>query len=84
MTMHTENTVLHMDSVSRTFGSNQALNEVDLVVSEASLTVILGPAGAGKTTTLRTIAGLENPTPGASFWVDRMWACGNRAIVTWP
>ncbi|EGB13319.1 ABC transporter related protein [Pseudodesulfovibrio mercurii] len=56
--------VLHLESVSKRFRDNQALSGVDFVVPEASLTVILGPAGAGKTTTLRIIAGLETPEQG--------------------
>jgi multiple sugar transport system ATP-binding protein len=56
--------VLHLESVSKRFRANQALSAVDFVVPEASLTVILGPAGAGKTTTLRIIAGLETQEEG--------------------
>ncbi|QGY40557.1 ATP-binding cassette domain-containing protein [Pseudodesulfovibrio cashew] len=65
MSVQTETgVVLHVDAVSKRFGSNQALSGVDFTVPEASLTVILGPAGAGKTTILRTIAGLEMPDEG--------------------
>lgn len=56
--------VLHLESIDKSFRSTQALSKVDFVVPEASLTVILGPAGAGKTTTLRMIAGLEQPDNG--------------------
>lgn len=64
MASQTDNAVLHMDTVSKRFQSTRALSEVDFTVPEASLTVILGPAGAGKTTILRTIAGLEKPDQG--------------------
>jgi len=56
--------VLHMESINKSFRSTKALSGVDFMVPEASLTVILGPAGAGKTTTLRMIAGLEKPEAG--------------------
>ena len=56
--------VLHVESATKSFRSTKALSEVDFVVPEASLTVILGPAGAGKTTILRMIAGLERPDSG--------------------
>ena len=56
--------VLELRSISKSFGSNQALKEVNLDVPYGSLIVILGPAGAGKTTTLRIIAGLEAPDSG--------------------
>lgn len=59
--------VLELRSISKNFGDNQALKEVDLVVPHGSLIVLLGPAGAGKTTTLRIIAGLEAPSSGQVF-----------------
>jgi multiple sugar transport system ATP-binding protein len=59
--------VLELRSISKSFGSNQALKEVNLDVPYGSLIVILGPAGAGKTTTLRIIAGLEAPDSGQVF-----------------
>ena len=37
---------------------------IDLVCREGEFVVLLGPSGCGKTTTLRMIAGLENPTEG--------------------
>jgi len=64
MAERTDIPVLHVDAVSKRFGATQALSEVDFKVPEASLTVILGPAGAGKTTILRTVAGLETPEEG--------------------
>lgn len=60
----TASPVLHMESIDKSFLSTKALSGVDFMVPEASLTVILGPAGAGKTTTLRMIAGLEKPEAG--------------------
>jgi multiple sugar transport system ATP-binding protein len=60
----TRASVLRMESINKRFHATEALKDVDFVVPEASLTVLLGPAGAGKTTTLRTIAGLEQPDKG--------------------
>ena len=59
--------VLELRSISKNFGSNQALKDVNLTVPHGSLIVLLGPAGAGKTTTLRIIAGLEAPSSGEVF-----------------
>jgi len=50
--------------VSKRFGPNVALAEVDLRVADGELFVLLGPTGAGKTTTLRVVAGLERPESG--------------------
>jgi multiple sugar transport system ATP-binding protein len=57
--------VLELAQLSKHFGKVIALESLDLVVPAGSLTVILGPAGAGKTTTLRLVAGLEVPTAGS-------------------
>lgn len=42
-----------------------AVNEVDLDVGEGEFVVLLGPSGCGKTTTLRCVAGLEQPDQGS-------------------
>jgi len=51
-------------NVSKTFGSQSALKDVTLTIPDGSFVVLLGPTGAGKTTTLRLIAGLERPDAG--------------------
>lgn len=56
--------VLQVNRLSKRFGTTVALNQATFTVPQASLTVILGPAGAGKTTTLRLIAGLDQPDAG--------------------
>ena len=45
-------------------GKVDALKEIDLEVSEGEFCVLLGPSGCGKTTTLRCVAGLEQPDAG--------------------
>jgi multiple sugar transport system ATP-binding protein len=42
-----------------------ALNDLSLIVADKELVVLVGPSGCGKTTTLRLIAGLEEPSAGA-------------------
>src|ERR1700756_3100744 len=48
----------------KSFGDFVALDHVDLVVPNGSLTALLGPSGSGKSTLLRTIAGLDQPDSG--------------------
>ncbi|MDR3043895.1 MAG: ABC transporter ATP-binding protein [Desulfovibrio sp.] len=55
---------LVVDGLSKRFGGNAALDGVGFDVPQGALTVILGPAGAGKTTTLRLVAGLDTPDAG--------------------
>ena len=50
--------------VSKSFGSTPAIKAVDLEISDGEFVVLLGPTGAGKTTTLRLVAGLERPDAG--------------------
>ena len=56
--------VLDVQGISKKFAAKPALKGVGFTAPKASLTVILGPAGAGKTTTLRIIAGLDTPDEG--------------------
>jgi len=50
--------------VSKSFGSFEALKNVDLSIKKGEFFSILGPSGCGKTTLLRIIAGFENPDQG--------------------
>jgi len=50
--------------VVKRFAGETAVDGVDLTIREGELLTLLGPSGCGKTTTLRTIAGLEEPTEG--------------------
>ena len=52
------------DGISKTFGTQQALEPLDLHVPDGTFLALLGPSGCGKTTALRLLAGLEIPTTG--------------------
>jgi multiple sugar transport system ATP-binding protein len=51
-------------NITKSFGAHVALSDMSLAIPDGSFVVLLGPTGAGKTTTLRTIAGLERPETG--------------------
>jgi multiple sugar transport system ATP-binding protein len=53
-----------LQGINKNFGETRAVSDVDLVVADGECVVLLGPTGAGKTTTLRLIAGLERPDSG--------------------
>ena len=52
-------------SISKTFGRQQVLSDIELSIHGGELLAVLGPSGCGKTTALRVIAGLERPDSGA-------------------
>ncbi len=51
--------------VSKRFGRVEAVRDLSLAINDGEFVVLLGPSGAGKTTTLRMISGLERPDAGA-------------------
>jgi multiple sugar transport system ATP-binding protein len=55
---------LVLSGVTKRFGATVAVADLDLRVGDGEFLVLLGPTGAGKTTTLRLVAGLENPDAG--------------------
>ncbi|MEI9414568.1 ABC transporter ATP-binding protein [Mesorhizobium sp. Cs1321R2N1] len=55
---------VRIKGVTKNFGEQTAVNGLDLHISDGEFVVLLGPTGAGKTTTLRLIAGLERPDAG--------------------
>ncbi len=53
-----------LDRVTKRFGTSTALADLSLTIGDGEFVVLLGPTGAGKTTTLRLVAGLEMPDAG--------------------
>jgi multiple sugar transport system ATP-binding protein len=52
------------ESVTKRFGQTVAVDDLSIKIEDGSFVALLGPTGAGKTTTLRLIAGLETPDKG--------------------
>ena len=55
---------LKITGITKSFGAQRVLRDVDLVVPPGSFTAILGASGSGKTTLLRVVAGFERPDAG--------------------
>lgn len=55
---------VNVKGLHKKFGKATALESLDLSVRKGEFLVLLGPSGCGKTTTMRSIAGLEQPTAG--------------------
>jgi multiple sugar transport system ATP-binding protein len=53
-----------LSGVSKSFGTEAALTDLSMTIPDGSFVVLLGPTGAGKTTTLRMVSGLDKPDAG--------------------
>ena len=60
-------TVIELRNVSKRFGETLAVANNDLAVKSGEFLSILGPSGCGKTTSLRMMAGFEQPTEGEVY-----------------
>ena len=58
---------IKLENIVKRFGDFVAVKDFNLEVEDKEFVVFLGPSGCGKTTTLRLIAGLENPEEGDIF-----------------
>ncbi|MEV3971921.1 ABC transporter ATP-binding protein [Streptomyces sp. NPDC050698] len=62
---------VRLTGIAKTYGSFTAVHPLDLTVPQGSFFALLGASGCGKTTTLRMIAGLEEPSAGTVFLGDQ-------------
>ncbi|HDJ51556.1 MAG TPA: ABC transporter ATP-binding protein [Thermoprotei archaeon] len=71
-------------SVTKKFGNVTAVDDLTLEIKDGEFFVLLGPSGCGKTTTLRIIAGLEEPTVGEIYIGDTLVASPEKDIFIPP
>jgi osmoprotectant transport system ATP-binding protein len=62
------NELVEFRHVTKRFGSDTALCDIDLGIEAETITVLLGPSGCGKSTALRLIVALERPDEGELFF----------------
>jgi iron(III) transport system ATP-binding protein len=63
---------LAVRNLTKTFGDVVAVNHIDFDIEDGEILTLLGPSGCGKTTTLRLVAGLEQPDSGEITMGDRV------------
>ncbi|MEG1503840.1 MAG: ATP-binding cassette domain-containing protein [Enterococcus sp.] len=61
--------MIELKQVNKSFGDKKVINNLDLVIPDGQILAIVGPSGGGKTTLLRTLAGLESADSG-TFLLD--------------
>ena len=62
---------VQVKNLTKQFGQTTAVNQINVVFKDGTLTGLLGPSGCGKSTTLYMIAGLESATDGQILFGDR-------------
>ncbi|MFC0269820.1 ABC transporter ATP-binding protein [Kushneria aurantia] len=63
-----DNPVLRIAGLHKSFGDFNALDSIDLDVSDGEFLAIVGPSGSGKTTLIRLLVGMDEPTEG-TIWL---------------
>ncbi len=63
---------VRLENVTKMFGDLTAVDSANLTIEDSEFIVLVGPSGCGKTTTLRCVAGLEEPTEGEVYIGDRV------------
>lgn len=53
---------VELRNVTKRFGSNMVIDNINLTIPQGQMVTLLGPSGCGKTTILRLVAGLEKPS----------------------
>jgi ABC-type Fe3+/spermidine/putrescine transport system ATPase subunit len=76
--------VLALDGVSKLFGPAAAVDRTSLEIRRGEVFTLLGPSGCGKTTTLRLVAGLEEPDAGEIRLRGRVVASAERRLFVAP
>lgn len=62
---------VRLEDVTKYYGATRAVDGITLTIPAGTITTLLGPSGCGKTTTLKLIAGLEEPSRGRILFNDR-------------
>src|SRR5260370_19744083 len=75
---------VELRNINKKFRRHTALNDLSLDVADGEFFVLLGPTGAGKTTTLRLIAGLDAPDSGSILIAGEdvgQWSAAQRDVA---
>ena len=69
-----------LENLTKSFGEHQVLKSLDVTFQDGEFVTLLGPSGCGKTTTLRLIAGFEQPTSGR-VWIGDTLVSDDHTLI---
>ena len=72
-----------LENVTKRFGGEAAVENLSLEIDDGDFFSLVGPSGCGKTTTMRMIAGLEQPDEGR-IWIDGLLVSDSRDLTMEP
>ena len=72
-----------LENVTKRFGTEAAVAQLSLEIADGDFFSLVGPSGCGKTTTMRMIAGLEQPDEGR-IWIDGRLMSDSRDLTMEP
>ncbi len=75
---------IRLVNITKKFGDVIAVDNLNLTILDGDFVTLLGPSGCGKTTTLRMIAGLENPTEGEIYIDDVLVFSASKGVNITP
>ena len=75
---------IKLSGIRKSYAGEIAVENLDLIVQSGELLTILGPSGCGKTTTLRAIAGLEEPDEGTITIGENIVFSRSQGIIVPP
>jgi molybdopterin-binding protein len=73
--------LMELRNLWKSFGAIKALQNVNLIIPQGSITALLGPSGSGKTTLLRILAGLDTPTYGELYYANTLIAANGQTSL---
>jgi len=75
---------IRLEEIWKIFGKVEAVKDMNIQVRDGEFMILLGPSGCGKTTTLRMVAGLEEPSKGRILIGDKVVAEPERGVFVAP
>lgn len=75
--------ILEIKGLTKVYAHKEALSDVNLTLSRGRIVGLLGPNGSGKTTMIKTIAGLLTPTSGGVFINGLRPGAATKAMVSY-